>query len=333
MNSQLRELEDCVVLVHPTKAAALGGDGTEVEVRAAHGRIRGIVRGDEHLSPDAVTIPHGWPAPNVSGLTSAEHDIDPLTGMVGSPRSRSTSSPCSTTRRSSMRGAADVSKNRGTVMGHMALHYRPGDSELARLLLEDLGCTLLDNGPAPGSDGFFTALLDGGRSERADNLFFVARLDASQLTLEETILDVLGHGRAEMHPALKGYLERRQAQAEAVSHFGIRYGSFEQLEQVLARLDDHTRAGGPLAGRVEIFKRIPAPGYSDAVDARIAASPVLSSDEAAGPAKHWVQCRIITDIVGFGIVSLGSEFELDYVFGEWFQSVPSFAPAVDRRRS
>ncbi len=82
MNSQLRELEECAVHVHPAKAAELGGDGTEVEVRAAHGSIRGIVRSDEHLPPDAVTVPHGWPAPNVSGLTSGENDIDPLTGMV-----------------------------------------------------------------------------------------------------------------------------------------------------------------------------------------------------------------------------------------------------------
>jgi hypothetical protein len=29
-----------------------------------------------------VAIPHGWSAPNVSELTSAETDIDPLTGMV-----------------------------------------------------------------------------------------------------------------------------------------------------------------------------------------------------------------------------------------------------------
>jgi hypothetical protein len=29
-----------------------------------------------------VWIPHGWLEPNVGRLTSAEHEIDPLTGMV-----------------------------------------------------------------------------------------------------------------------------------------------------------------------------------------------------------------------------------------------------------
>jgi len=29
-----------------------------------------------------VAIAHGWGSPNVSALTSAEADVDPLTGMV-----------------------------------------------------------------------------------------------------------------------------------------------------------------------------------------------------------------------------------------------------------
>jgi hypothetical protein len=228
---------------------------------------------------------------------------------------------------------AGTAAGKGTVMGHLALHYRPGDETLARLVLADLGCTLLDNGPAPGSDGFFTALLDGGRTDCADNLCFVSRLDASQVVLEETILELLHAGEPDAHPALTTYLDRRHERAELVSHFGIRYGSFEQLEDVLARLNDHTKPGGPLEGRVEVFTRIPAPGHSETVDDRIAASPAFSGDEPAGPAKHWVQCRIITDVVGYGIVSLGTEFELDYVFDDWYETPPSFTPASDPRRT
>jgi anaerobic selenocysteine-containing dehydrogenase len=82
MNSQLRNLAETAVRVDVSKAEALGGDGTEVEVRASGRSVRGIVKGDEHVPPGAVTIPHGWSAPNVSELTSAESDVDPLTGMV-----------------------------------------------------------------------------------------------------------------------------------------------------------------------------------------------------------------------------------------------------------
>jgi anaerobic selenocysteine-containing dehydrogenase len=82
MNSQLRNLADTAVMVAPSQAAALGGDGTEVEVLVAGRVVAGTVKGDERIPPGVVAIPHGWSAPNVSELTSAEDDIDPLTGMV-----------------------------------------------------------------------------------------------------------------------------------------------------------------------------------------------------------------------------------------------------------
>ncbi len=82
MNSQLRELADTAVMVAPSQAAELGGDGTEVEVLVAGRVVAGTVRGDERIPPGVVAIPHGWAAPNVSELTSADTDIDPLTGMV-----------------------------------------------------------------------------------------------------------------------------------------------------------------------------------------------------------------------------------------------------------
>ena len=82
MNSQLRELTDTAVMVSPSQAVELGGDGTEVEVRVAGRIVSGTVRGDARLPLGVVAIPHGWSAPNVSELTSADADIDPLTGMV-----------------------------------------------------------------------------------------------------------------------------------------------------------------------------------------------------------------------------------------------------------
>ena len=82
MNSQLRNLTDTAVMVDPNRAAELGGDGTAVEVRVGDRVVAGTVRGDARLPPDVVAIPHGWSTPNVSELTSADSDVDPLTGMV-----------------------------------------------------------------------------------------------------------------------------------------------------------------------------------------------------------------------------------------------------------
>jgi anaerobic selenocysteine-containing dehydrogenase len=89
MNSQLRDIAapgaptaQIAVLVHPDRAEALGGDGATVEVRSPFGAVRGELRADAGMAIDAVAIAHGWDAPNVSKLTSADCEIDPLTGMV-----------------------------------------------------------------------------------------------------------------------------------------------------------------------------------------------------------------------------------------------------------
>lgn len=89
MNSQLRDVaapgsrtETVSVRVHPDLAERLGGDGARVEVRSASGSLTGALTADDRLHHDAVAIAHGWDDPNVSALTSAELDVDPLTGMV-----------------------------------------------------------------------------------------------------------------------------------------------------------------------------------------------------------------------------------------------------------
>ena len=43
---------------------------------------RARARPRARLHPRAVAVAHGWGAPNVSALTSADEDVDPLTGMV-----------------------------------------------------------------------------------------------------------------------------------------------------------------------------------------------------------------------------------------------------------
>src|SRR5690242_12054960 len=80
------------------------------------------------------------------------------------------------------------------VLGHLALHYRPGDEQPARRLLELLGCTLVDNGPAPGSDGFCTVLVDKGTGNYADNLMFLSALPPAQVAVEDAVRASVGAG-------------------------------------------------------------------------------------------------------------------------------------------
>ena len=60
----------------------LGPDGTAVTVTSQWGSVTGELRSDDRLHPEAVALAHGWGDVNVSRLTSADEDIDPLTGMV-----------------------------------------------------------------------------------------------------------------------------------------------------------------------------------------------------------------------------------------------------------
>ncbi len=81
MNGQLRDLGNVgpEVLIHPDHGIT---DGQPVQVTSAHGELVGTARTSDEIATGAVSIPHGWADPNVCTLTTAEADVDPLTGMV-----------------------------------------------------------------------------------------------------------------------------------------------------------------------------------------------------------------------------------------------------------
>jgi formylmethanofuran dehydrogenase subunit D len=90
MNSALRDVaavgerkDDVLVHLAPADAEQVGvAEADSVRVRSGAGELVGQVRIDESLRTGSVWIPHGWLDPNVCRLTSREHEIDPLTGMV-----------------------------------------------------------------------------------------------------------------------------------------------------------------------------------------------------------------------------------------------------------
>src|SRR5436190_19894358 len=86
-----------------------------------------------------------------------------------------------------MQSDANIGVAPTSVVGHLALHYGEGDEAPARHLLELLGCTLVDNGPAPGSDGFCTVLVDKGTANHADNVMFLSKLPPAQVAVEDAI--------------------------------------------------------------------------------------------------------------------------------------------------
>jgi hypothetical protein len=204
----------------------------------------------------------------------------------------------------------------------------PGDEKPARHLLELLGCTLVDNGPAPGADGFCTVLVNGRDANYADNIMFLSKLTEEQAAVETAITTALRAGEPDEDPAVGKLRESMLVKPESTSHIGIRYDTLEELEGVLAAVEEAAAPGGALEGRIRLVKYRPRPGddaaLNEPVANRIASSPAFSGQEQPSFAPHWIQCFITTDLCGFGILSFGSTFELDYVFHPFFKEPPTF---------
>jgi len=207
-------------------------------------------------------------------------------------------------------------------IGHLALHYGPGDQAGARRLLELCGCTLLDNGPSPGKDGFCTVLLDDATATHAENLMFLSPVGAAQLELEQAIAKGLGIGTADEDPAAAVFKQSKHDKPESSAHIGIRYSSFEALEEIVMALEKAAMPGGELAGRLEITKYKAPPGLDPEVDRRIAASPIFDNDTRPSFAKWWVQIFVRTDLFAHGLLQFGQTIELDYVFEPFYSHLP-----------
>jgi hypothetical protein len=211
--------------------------------------------------------------------------------------------------------------DRTATLGHLALYYLPGDMAPARRLFERLGCTLVENGPDPGNDGFCTVLLDEPTGNYADNLLFLAQASPAQVAVEEAVRAGWTDGDASPFTAFR---ELRGRAPEIASHIGIRYGSLDALEDALLGIEADAGDGGPLHGRVELTRYRARRGLDPAVDARMDASRAFTGDEPEAFADHWVQCFVTTDLCAYGIVAFGQTIELDFVFEPFFAAPPSF---------
>jgi hypothetical protein len=208
------------------------------------------------------------------------------------------------------------------VIGHLALHYGPGDEWGARRLLELCGCTLIDNGPSPGKDGFCTVLLDDTTANHAQNLMFLSPVGQVQIELEQAIAKGLRIGTADEDPAASTFKQFKYDKPESSAHIGFRYASFEALEDTVMALEKAGKPGGELAGRLEITKFKAPPGLDPEVDRRIAASPIFTGEEERSFAKWWVQIFVRTDLFAHGLLQFGQTIELDYVFEPFFSHLP-----------
>jgi hypothetical protein len=212
-------------------------------------------------------------------------------------------------------------------LGHLALHYRPGDGDRARHLFECLGARLEHNGPP----GFCSIVFDAACWNYVDNVMYLSQAGTVKLGLEDAITERLHLGEADEDPRAAAFRELRHTSPESLDHVGIRYATFEELERAVLALADATAPHGPLEGRVAVTKYRARPGQDPHVDDVMEASPIFRDHDDDGTAftDYGVQVFVNTDVCTTGLFALGQTIELDYYWSPAFEHPPDFG----RRRS
>jgi hypothetical protein len=207
-------------------------------------------------------------------------------------------------------------------LGHLALHYRPGDGERARQLFECLGARLEDNGPP----GFCSIVFDPAAWNYVDNVMYLSQAGTVKLALEDAITEGLRIGEADEDPRAAAFRDLRVSSPESLDHVGIRYASFEELERAVLALAQATAPGGPLEGRATVTKYRARAGQDSKIDKLMETSPIFRDHDDDGTAftDYGVQVFVRTDLCTTGLFALGQTIELDYYWAPAFDRMPDF---------
>ena len=210
-------------------------------------------------------------------------------------------------------------------IGHVAMYYLPGDEVQTRRLFELLGCTLVDNGPDPGNDGFTSVVVSGPDWNHVDDILYLAPASAQQQALEAAIGEALRAGSDDEHPALRDFRAVREEWPEIYTHFGIRFRSLDDVERAVAAIEIAGAPGGELEGRASVSRFRARAGRGEAIDQRMEESTVFDADDRPAFGDYAVQCFVKTDLVAAGIPALGQTIELDYYFDPAFDAPADYS--------
>ncbi|MEU6259580.1 hypothetical protein [Streptomyces sp. NPDC047043] len=203
-----------------------------------------------------------------------------------------------------------------TSLGHLALHFRPGERALATRFFELLGARVQEFPNQFSDEPLYVIAMDRDTPARADNIVYLFALKPAQLELEAVIARQLGAGTDDEHPALTAFLQQRAQWPESYLHFGLHYGRLEDLEAAVTGLREEMAANPGFAARVQGLQVLKARGEDGdrEIDERMAASEVFSRTEEYAYGRHGAQVHIRTDLFATGLSLFGSVVELDFVF-------------------
>ena len=172
-------------------------------------------------------------------------------------------------------------------LNHVELLYRPGERQLAARVFELLGFRVVDRGGT-----FFTAFVEPGESDFANNAVYASEVTEEQWALEQALATALEQD-GDVGVSARAYLGRLQKEPQRSFHFGVRYPSVEALDATLHRIDAVGDTDPELAGRVAV-------------------SGVFRPGDPGSYTDTMVQAFARTDVVAAGILAFGQHVELQY---------------------
>jgi hypothetical protein len=210
--------------------------------------------------------------------------------------------------------AAQVQK--ATALGHLAVHYRPGEAQLAARFFELIGARVKSFGPFPNGDYFYLIALNSTAPDQAEDIVFLSAMTPQQYELEQELSAHLGIGTQQLHPKLQAFFAEKVRQPEFFLHFGFHFARLEDLEAAVQRLDAAMRSDPAFGARFQGVQILKARGEANdtEIPARMAASPVFSKSDSYAFGRNITQVHIRTDLFAAGLSFLGAVVELDFTF-------------------
>lgn len=183
---------------------------------------------------------------------------------------------------------ASLTEYGGRLLNHVEILYQRGERELAKTFFETLGCTIVDTETDPGTGSTILYVYpDAGEQDRLNNVMYLSEVRDEQREIERVLATRLG-ADVDLREALARYDQKARRTPHGITHFGLRYRSFDDLEVVIDR-STH--------------------GLPDELQGRVSVEPIRPGDPRS-MTDELIQAFVRTDVVCAGLFVLGQLIEL-----------------------
>ena len=126
----------------------------------------------------------------------------------------------------------------GRLLNHIEILYQRGERELAKQFFEFLGCTIVDTATDSGTGSSILYVYpEPTCQDRMNNVCYLSEIREPQWELEQLLAARLKDD-AELREAIATYDDKARHHPHGITHFGLRYPSFDALEVVIDNLEN-----------------------------------------------------------------------------------------------